>query len=158
MHKAVEALTASGTKVIWLNLPNFQTGSGAALASNRVAAFNTLLTTLGTDMAGKVTVAGLGAWVAANGASRAEPTQNGWGAAAADHVVADYLAGQIAAVWRAAHTPGPTTTTTTAPGAPTTSISIPPAPAGVGGITKTTRTTTAPKASGSKTTKTTKAA
>ncbi len=53
MHKAVEALTASGTKVIWLNLPNFQSGSGTSLESARVAAFNTLLTTLGQDLHGQ---------------------------------------------------------------------------------------------------------
>ncbi len=155
MHKAVEALTDSGTKVIWLNLPNFQSGSGAALESTRVAAFNTLLTTLGQGLPGQVTVAGLGSWVAGNGGRGAEPTQNGWGAAAADHIVADYLAGQIAGVWRAAHTTGPTTTTTAAPGAPTTSISIPPAPAGVDATTKTTKAARPPR---SRTTKTTRAA
>jgi peptidoglycan/LPS O-acetylase OafA/YrhL len=139
MHKAVEALTASGTKVIWLNLPNFQAGSGAPSDANRVAAVNKLLTSLGQELPGQVTVAGLGAWLAANGGPGAEPTQNGWGASAADHVMIDYLAGQIASFWRAEHTPGPTTTTTAAPGSSTTSISLPPAPIGVDKTTKTTR-------------------
>ena len=47
MHKAVEALAASGTKVIWLNLPNFSAGSGAPSDASRVAAFNKLLTVAG---------------------------------------------------------------------------------------------------------------
>ncbi len=164
MHKAVEALAASGTKVIWLNLPNFQSGSGSALQSDRVAAFNTLLTSLGQELPGQVTVAGLGSWVAANGSAAAEPSHDGWGAAAANHIVSDYLAGQIAAVWRAAHTNASTTTTTAAAGAPTSSVSIPPAPSGVDATTKTTKTTkttraTKPaKASGAATTKSTKAA
>jgi len=112
MHKAVEALATSGTKVIWLNLPNFHDGSGAPSDANRVAAFNQLLTSLGQELPGQVTVAGLGAWLAANGGPGAEPTQDGWGASAADHVMIDYVAGQIAARWRAEHTPAPTTTTT----------------------------------------------
>ncbi len=166
MHKAVEALAASGTKVIWLNLPQFQTGSGAPSDPARVAAFNKLLTSLGQELPGKVDVAGLGAWLAANGGPGAEPNQNGWGAAAADHVMVDYVAGQIAALWRAEHTPGPSTTTTAAPAASTTSITLPPAPAGVGGTTKTTKTTKAAKTTttkaaaspkASKSTKTTKA-
>ncbi len=141
MHKAVETLTAAGTKVIWLNLPNFQAGSGAPASPSNVAEFNQLLTSLGQELPGQVTVAGLGAWLAANGGPGAEPTQNGWGAANADHVVQDYLVGQIDALWRALHTPGPTTTTTAATPASAPPVSVAPAPLGVNGSGATTKTT-----------------
>jgi peptidoglycan/LPS O-acetylase OafA/YrhL len=147
MHQAVASLTASGTKVIWLNLPNFQAGSGAASNPATVAAFNKLLDQLSQGLPGQVTVADLNTWLAANGGPGAEPSQNGWGASAADHVMIDYVAAQIAARWRAAHTPG-TTTTTAASASSTTSISLPPPPLGVDDATKpatTPKTTTSAK-------------
>ena len=49
----------------------------------------------------------------ANGASAAEPTSAGFAPAAADHVVSDFLAAEIASVWKAAHGGSPTTSSST---------------------------------------------
>jgi peptidoglycan/LPS O-acetylase OafA/YrhL len=130
MQKAVDSLVASGTRVIWLNLPDFPKGNGAPSDANRVAAFNTLLSTLGRKDAGEVTVGDLNSWLAANGAGASEPIASGFAPAAADHVVGDYLAAQIASVWKAAQGGS---TTTSSPASSTTFVTptIPPPPAGV---------------------------
>jgi peptidoglycan/LPS O-acetylase OafA/YrhL len=140
MHKAVDLLSASGTKVIWLNLPNFTSGSGSASDSLRVAAFDKLLTSVGQELPGQVTIADLAGWTPNNGGPGAEPSDQGWGASAADHVVQDFLVPKILAAWSAAHSSAPTSTATTSTiAAPTTVATVPP-PAGVDPTTKPTAT------------------
>ncbi len=151
MHKAVDLLSASGTKVIWLNLPPFTTESGPTSSADRIAAFNKLLTSVGKDLAKKVTVVDLATWTAANGGPGAEPSDQGWGASAANHVAVDFLAPQIEALWRAAHSKGPApTTTSSAPVVVTTPTTLPPPP-GVGAIGKTPATTRTKRAASSTT-------
>ncbi|HVN52001.1 MAG TPA: hypothetical protein VMT43_11235, partial [Acidimicrobiales bacterium] len=131
MHKAVDALSASGTKVIWLNLPNFVPSSGPASDPARIALFDKLLTTLGQKDS-SVTIEDLNSWIRANGGPGAEPGSSGWGAAAADHIVKDFLAARIASVWAAQH--GGTTTTTAATNtqpASASTITVLPPPVGV---------------------------
>jgi peptidoglycan/LPS O-acetylase OafA/YrhL len=131
MHKAVDALTASGTKVIWLNLPNFVPNAGPASDPAKVTAFNKLLTTLAAKDP-SVGIEDLNTWIKANGGPGAEPSATGWGASAADHVVTDYLAARIASIWGTLH--GGTTTTTetaTTAGASGTTVTVLPPPLGV---------------------------
>ena len=73
----------------------------------------------------------LRSWIAGNGGPGAEPSGSGFGPAAADHVIADFLGPKLTALWLAS-TSGATasTTSTTATGAVGT-VTIPPPPAGV---------------------------
>jgi hypothetical protein len=161
MHKAIDALAASGTKVIWLNLPSFADGSGPPSDPGRVAAFNKLLTQLAQNSPNEVQIADLATWIKNNGGPAAEPSQTGFPASVADHIVMDYLAGQIQQVWSAARS-GTTSTSssTTSTALSGSTLTIPPPPAGVvvnptkgtsstehsHNSTGTTRTTKVPKA------------
>ena len=139
MHQAVEALAASGTKVIWLNLPNFVPKSGPPSDAARVLAFNKLLTLLAGKDA-KVTVEDLKSWIAANGGPGAEPSGSGFGAAAADHVIADFLGPKLAALWQATKSGTTADTTSTTAAASLGTVTIPPPPAGVGSVSSGTGT------------------
>ncbi len=133
MHLAVDTLAKSGTKVIWLNLPNFVPKSGPASDPGKVLAFNKLL----IDLAGKdshVTVEDLRAWIAANGGPGAEPSGSGFGPAAADHVVADFLGPKLTALWLAAGSGTTSSTSSTVGGGNVGTVTIPPPPAGVGAV------------------------
>jgi peptidoglycan/LPS O-acetylase OafA/YrhL len=159
MHKAVETLAASGTKVIWLNLPTFVANSGPASDAARVLAFNKLL----TDLAHKdahVTVEDLRSWITANGGPGAEPSGSGFGASAADHVVADFLGPKLTALWLGTTSGGTTSTTSSTGTSNVGTVTIPPPPAGVdvSGATGTSQHThSGQKKTGTGTTRTTRA-
>jgi peptidoglycan/LPS O-acetylase OafA/YrhL len=159
MHKAAETLAASGTKVIWLNLPNFVPNSGQVSDPARVVAFNKLL----TDLAGKdahVRVEDLRSWIAANGGPGAEPSGSGFGPSAADHVITDFLGPKLTALWLATTSGSTTTTSTTAGSGAVGTVTIPPPPAGVvvsGGTGTSQHTHTGGKKSGAGTTRSTRA-
>lgn len=98
MTKAVEVLGSQGAKVVWLDMPPFGPTSGAAADARRVEAFNAVLAKLPATVGGSVSVGGLSAWITANGGAAIYPTTDGFGADAADLVVAGFLAPQIAAL------------------------------------------------------------
>jgi peptidoglycan/LPS O-acetylase OafA/YrhL len=130
MHQAIDTLSASGTKVIWLNLPNFVPNSGPPSDPTRVLAFDKLLTQLASKD-DKVTVEDMKNWIAANGGPGAEPSGSGFGPAAADHIVADFLGPKLTALWLASTTGATTSTTSTTGTGNVGTVTIPPPPAGV---------------------------
>ncbi len=131
MSKAVDVLAANGTKVIWLNLPNFAPGSGAASDPSRVAVFNSTLAQLGQHFPDQVQIAPFGAWIAANGAAGAEPDENGFGPSVADHVVTDYLGPLVLGIWEAQQNDSTTTTAQNDSASTGPTVSLLPPPPGV---------------------------
>ena len=134
MTKAIEVLSASGAKVIWLDMPPFGATSGAASDERRVKAFNAVLAKLNAPAGASFTLAGLDAWITANGGAAIYPSTTGFGANAAGLVLSGFIGPQIDAAM-AAGSPDPATDPTSTTGSVDTTAppTVAVTPATVGG-------------------------
>jgi len=119
MTKAVATLSASGSKVLWVNLPPFTADSGPRANPARIDQFNHLIQQVALGASGTVTVVDLSGWAPTQDAGTVTPSSAGFTPAEADRIIAEFLGPAIVA----AASPGPTApSVTTPPTDPTTTV------------------------------------